>query len=246
MSLLVYHEIEEEGVVFMDKGNTSIKQVDIAEPVYYNRACAGITSVLGVALAVSSFLHGFYEFMQGNNATEGLIIQAIGPEQRHWVHGTEEAFTIIPNFLITGMVTMLLSILTAIWSAKFIHSKYGSRFFLMIFIALTFLGGGIAHVVFFLPVWGYSTRIMKELKFWRKIFKTGVTFGKKWPVAATVTVTTFLIALLVSVFGYVPSIKDPDTKLYICWSILGVSFIMLHITYVIGFAYDVNRNNIVQ
>lgn len=210
---------------------------------YPNRATIQITSILGVSLALSSFLHGFFEFLQGNKATGGMIIQAIGEQQRFWGHGTEEAFTVIPNFMITGFVAIFLSIAAAIWSISFSKHKHGSAIFLLLFIALTMFGGGIAHVVFFLPIWAYSTRSHKRLRLWRKLFanRIGASVGKFWRVSVAVTVVAFIIALAISVFGFVPGVEDSETKLYICWSILGVSFIMIHLSYLSGFAFDVQE-----
>jgi hypothetical protein len=213
---------------------------------FTNGATIQITSILGVTLALSSFLHGFFEILQGNKATSGMIIQAIGEHQRFWVHGTEEAFTVIPNFMITGLIAIILSIATATWSIKFIGNKHGSAIFLILCIALTMFGGGIAHVAFFLPVWAYSTRSHKRLTLWRKVFsnRIGVAVGKLWRVSVAVALAAFIMALVISVFGFVPGVEDPDTKLYICWSILGVSFILIHISYISGFASDVQKGRI--
>jgi hypothetical protein len=210
---------------------------------YTNRATIKITSTLGVALALPSFLHGLFEVLQGSKATGGMIIQAIGEHQRFWVHGTEEAFTVMPNFMITGLIAIFLSIATATWSIRFIGHKHGSSIFLILCIALTVFGGGIAHVAFYLPIWAYSTRSHKRLKLWRKVFanRIGAAVGRIWRVSVAVAVAAFITALAISVFGFIPGVEDPDTKLYICWSILGVSFIMIHISYLSGFASDVQK-----
>jgi hypothetical protein len=52
-----------------------------------------VTSVSGILIGLSNINHGLFEVLQGNKATEGFIIQAIGEEQRMWMHGTEEAFS---------------------------------------------------------------------------------------------------------------------------------------------------------
>lgn len=146
---------------------------------YDNRATRLITSIFGVALAVAAFHHGFFEFLQGNTATNGILIQAIGEQHRYWIHGTEEAITIIPNFLFTGLLAMAISVFAAVWSVKYINTKHGSSVFLSTFIVLTLVGGGLAHIVFFLPVWAYGTRIDKSLDFWNRLFRrtSGVYWG---------------------------------------------------------------------
>ena len=69
-----------------------------------NRATRNIVTAVGVMLGIAGINHGFFETLQGNIPTNGLIIQAIGDAQQMWIHGTEEAFTIVPNFLITGIL----------------------------------------------------------------------------------------------------------------------------------------------
>jgi hypothetical protein len=57
-----------------------------------NRATKIIVSTIGVILAIAGLAHGIPEILQGNRPTEGLIIQAIGPDHQMWQYGTEEAF----------------------------------------------------------------------------------------------------------------------------------------------------------
>ena len=72
-----------------------------------NRTTKTIISYLGLMLALGGIDHGIFETLQGFTPTPGLVIQAIGPLERYWVHGSEEAFTIIPNFLVTGILANL-------------------------------------------------------------------------------------------------------------------------------------------
>ena len=118
--------------------------------------------------------HGFFETLQGNIPTNGLIIQAIGLAHRMWLHGTEEAFTIVPNFLATGILAMIFSIAIMIWSVGFIHTKHGPAVFFLLFVLLFLVGGGVGQIVFFIPIWAASTRINKPLTWWRKVLPENV------------------------------------------------------------------------
>jgi hypothetical protein len=75
-----------------------------------------VVTTIGVIFGLAGFNHGFFEFLQGNTPTDGLIIQAIGEAHRFWPEGTEEAFTIIPNFLISGILSMVLGLTIVVWS----------------------------------------------------------------------------------------------------------------------------------
>ena len=69
-------------------------------------AIGTMTSILGVICGLSGFEHGFFEMLQGNIVPKSQMINAIGEANRFWQYGTEPAFTIIPNFFVTGILAM--------------------------------------------------------------------------------------------------------------------------------------------
>jgi hypothetical protein len=190
-------------------------------------------------------VHGFFEVFQGNTPTGGLIIQAIGDPQQMWLYGTEEAFTIVPNFLLTGILTLVVSITILVWSVGFVQTKHGALVFLLLFLLLFLVGGGIAQVVLFLPAWATATRINQPLAGWRKLFPESFRriLAPLWPVALGIGAVSFLIGLSISISGYIPGVSDPEKILSICWSfVFGGGLGMLLISMVAGFAYDLETN----
>ncbi len=75
-----------------------------------NRTTRTIVSIMGAFFALGGIDHGVFEILHGNTPTSGLFIQAIGQANRFWVYGTEDAFTIIPNFLLTGILAVIFSL----------------------------------------------------------------------------------------------------------------------------------------
>jgi hypothetical protein len=71
-----------------------------------NRGPRIIAGTMGVMLGLAGLDHGIFEILQGNMPTGGLLIQAIGDAQQIWFHSREEAFTLIPNFLLTGLAAV--------------------------------------------------------------------------------------------------------------------------------------------
>jgi len=208
-----------------------------------NRATRIIVSTIGVILGIAGLDHGIFEILQGNTPTSGLIIQAIGPDQKLW--GTEEAFTIIPNFLLTGIAAVIVSLAIIVWSVRFVHTKHGARVFGLLFILLFLVGGGIAAQIMFAPVtWAAATRINKPLDWWRKILPEGVRRGlaKIWPVTLTLGSISFLIGLFIAITGFVPGESDSDRILAICWSFIFLGGLgMFLLTFVSGFAHDIQK-----
>ncbi len=208
-----------------------------------NDATRIITVVLGITFAIGGLHHGFFESLQGNVRTESFVIQSIGPAQQMWEHGTDEAFTIIPNFLATGIAAILVSLLIIFWCIRFMHLRHGPLGFLLLFILLTLVGGGIGHIFFFLPAWAYSTRINKPLRGWRKILSGsfGRIISTGWAYSVTFASLCFIIGLEISVFGFVPGVSEPNEILEICWGFLLLGLIFLNISYISGFAYDIGK-----
>jgi hypothetical protein len=211
-----------------------------------NRATRTIVATIGVILGISGMNHGFFEVLQGNTPTEGLIIQAIGNAHQMWYYGTEEAFTIIPNFLVTGILAMTVGLAVIIWSVGFVDRKRGSAVFGLLFILLFLVGGGIAQVVFFIPTWAVATRINKPLTWWRKVLPERVRWvlTKLWPYTLTIATLSFLIGLFIAITGFVPGVNksNPERILAICWSfIFGGGLGMMLLTFVTGFAHDIQE-----
>lgn len=208
-----------------------------------NHSLRTIVSTFGIILGFSGMNHGFFEFLQGNTPTPGLIIQAIGPAQRYWVHGTEEAFTIIPNFLITGLLAMAVGLTIILWSARGLHTKHGATVFILLFLLLLMVGGGIGQVVFFLPAWAFASLINKPLTGWEKVLPPVFRgfLAEFWPYTMAIASALFLFALEIAIFGYVPGLGDADQKLYFCWSCLGIGLLIMLLTYIAGIAADIRK-----
>jgi len=199
--------------------------------------------VLCILIGASGINHGFFEAIQGWKPTSGLVVQAIGEAQRMWPHGTEEALTVVPNFLITGILAMCTGLTIIVWSIGFIQKKHGTLTLLLLFIILFLAGGGIAQVLFFLPTWAYSTRIDKPLQWWRRILpeRGGRSLSSIWKWSLAACSLLFLMALEIAIVGFFPGITNQDMLLYVCWGFLAISWILLHVSFVSAFAHDISE-----
>ncbi|HET6486153.1 MAG TPA: hypothetical protein VFH83_07020 [Spirochaetia bacterium] len=208
-----------------------------------NRATRAIVSTLGPASALAGLDHGLFEALQGNTPTPGLFVQAIGPGQRMWPNGTEDAFTLVPRFLVSGILAIVLSVAVAVWSVGFVHRKRGPAVLLLLYVLLFLVGGGVAQVAFFIPVWLVSTRVNTPLSWWRKVLseRTRVAIGKAWRGSLIVACVLFLLGLEIAIFGFVPGLTEPSAILAVNWSVVAASFVLLLFTFVAGFAHDIQQ-----
>lgn len=81
---------------------------------------------VGVIFGLSGMTHGLAETLQGDKPTGSLLINAIGAGSSwtRWSEGFEGAFTIVPNFLLTGILAMLVGLAIIIWSLGFVHRRH--------------------------------------------------------------------------------------------------------------------------
>lgn len=203
-----------------------------------------IATTIGVFFGLFSGVnHGFFEFLQGNKPTGGLFIHAIGDAQRFWPLGAEDAFTLIPNFMITGIASMLVGITIIIWSIWFLPTKHGRSVFLGLFILLFLVGGGIGQVAFFLPAWAFATRMDKPLTWWRKVLpnSTWPFLSKLWIVTLVLATIVMLIGLEIAIFGFFPGVTQPvdieNTALLFVFSAAALYVV----SFIAGFGHELRR-----
>ncbi len=136
-----------------------------------------------------------------------------------WIYGTEEAFALVPNFLLTGFLAMLVGLVTIAWSIGFIGHPNGGRVLLLLGGLLFLVGGGIGMLVFLMSGWLVVRRIHRPLV-WVPSRLSG-TVGKvlltAWPGLVVVGLALYAFALEIAIVGVVPGVSDPDAALTICW-----------------------------
>ena len=211
-----------------------------------NRATKIIVSTFGVLLGLSGMDHGFFEALQGNTPTHALFIQAIGAANRMWLYGSEDAFTIIPNFLVSGILAMTVGLVVIVWSGWYVQKQHGPLVLILLFILLFVVGGGVAQVVMFTLAWAVATRINKPLTWWRKVLpeKAGGWLTKWWPFWLATGSLLFIAALEMAVVGFFPGVSNPEQIQHITWSVLGVGLVCYLLAIVAGFAYDIQESKL--
>ena len=107
---------------------------------------------IGVFGGLGGASHGPGEMLQGNIAPDGLVIEA-WPELA--VLAGEPAMTIIPSFLITGVLTLIVGLIVAVWAAKFVQKKNGGLVLILLSIIMLLVGGGL-----FPPLFGVAAGII--------------------------------------------------------------------------------------
>jgi hypothetical protein len=121
------------------------------------KATRVVASLFGLFAGFGGPEHGYFEILQGNVRPEGLMIASMGPPcdpETVW-NLCEPAMTVVPSFLITGILATVVGVITMIWSAAFIHRKHGGLVLMLLSIALLLVGGGL-----FPPVIGFVAGVV--------------------------------------------------------------------------------------
>jgi hypothetical protein len=114
-------------------------------------ATKNVAAWLGMAAGIAGLEHGYFEILQGNTKPQGVMFASMGPPcdpEKIW-NACEPAMSILPNFLISGILTVLIGLAVLVWSARFIQFKHGGHVLILLSLVLLFVGGG-----FFPPVIG--------------------------------------------------------------------------------------------
>ena len=199
-----------------------------------------VASTYGVLVGLAGIEHGYFELLQGDIATGGIVINAIGPAYQMWPGASERALTVLPTFLLTGFFAVLFGLLVTIWAAAFISRKYGASILFTLAIILFLVGGGFAPI--FLTILGSATatRINKQLTWWRTRLPESIqgVLAKVWPWILIAFVVVFWSTVAMQIFGLGLDVAT-TTSLVTALSVIMIA--LMPLTVISGLAYD-SRN----
>lgn len=149
---------------------------------------------LGLVGGIAGLEHGYFAFIQGNIPIPGLAFPSWGPPcvpDEIW-HACEPAMSIIPNFLITGILAILFSVILIVWAGWFVQRRHGGWVQMALSVLLLLFGGGffppiiafvggLAGMQINRPLTGQTTgltRFTAKLWPWSLVIFVGWTLGQ--------------------------------------------------------------------
>jgi len=197
-----------------------------------------VASTYGILVGLAGIEHGIFEILQGDVPTGGIMIDAIGDAQRFWEGGMETALTIVPNFLWTGILAVLVGILVTVWAYAFVDRKYGASVLLLLTVTLFLVGGGFAPIFLSLLAFGAATRIGKPLNWWRERMPGRSSLAKLWPSLLILFVVVFWTAVGIQIFG-LPIDATITMNIMVVFSLAMV--ILMPIAVIVAISYDAQK-----
>jgi hypothetical protein len=198
------------------------------------KATRVVASLFGIFAGFGGPEHGYFEILQGNVRPDSLIIASMGPPcdpEKVW-NLCEPAMTVIPSFLVTGILATVIGLITMIWAAAFVQRKNGGIVLILLSIALLLFGGGLFPPVIGIIAGVVATKINAPLT--RQPGSVLLFLARLWPWP--------LVAFFVWVFGqfvigYLFNELLQKSGFLSPLLIIG----LLALSVLAGYAYDVQR-----
>jgi hypothetical protein len=199
-----------------------------------------VVAAFGILYGITGIIAGIFEILQGNNAPDGFLISTIGSNYLMADDFTYFAVTIIPNFLLTGILAVIVSCLIVIWSIAFVHKKYGVLVLFILSIAQMLVGGAwvidLAIITCIL-----ATRIDKPLNWWRSHLPENIQLWltKLFPSSIIVYAIVAFSMLNLTILGV-----NNRTFIDIIGILAAFMFVPMLLMIFGGLAYEIQRQDI--
>jgi hypothetical protein len=197
-------------------------------------------ATFGILAGLAGIEHGLGEILQGNVAPEGLMILSWPDSAFFRILGGEPAMTIIPSFLASGLLTVVLSLVFAGWGALLAHRKHSGFVLLLLSLAMLLVGAGFGPPVLGLIVSFTASRIGEPRagKRARPLVGPGHVLAGLWPWSYAAAIVAWLALMPgLSLLDYTVGTTNPISDAVV-YSVILSAFGFLLLTIVTGLAHD--------
>jgi hypothetical protein len=208
-------------------------------PGRYGRATRRTASILGAVVALAGLEHGIGEILQGSVAPAGIVILSWPDSDAFRILGGEPAMTILPNLLVTGILTIIVSLLFLCWATLFIERPNGGVVLMVLSVVLLLVGGGIGPPLIGLLLGLVATRIHTPVTWWSGepagVFSRLLARVWPWFLAADVAAWLALFPGVVLVAATFGADAVPEVVAY---GLMLTAFVFLQLSLVSALASD--------
>jgi hypothetical protein len=202
-----------------------------------------VVSILGVIAGLAGIEHGIGELLQGNTAPGGIMLQSWPASELMKNFSGEPAMSVIPNFLVSGILSVLISLIFITWAVIFINRKHGGSIMMLISVVLLLVGGGFGPPLLGIILGAAGTRVDKPLSWWRAHLPQGVrrflSAVSPWVLAACI-IAWLLMIPGPFVVGRLFQAGDTENLALALYFVLA-AFGLLPAAIIAGFARDIEK-----
>ena len=202
-----------------------------------------VVSILGVIAGLAGIEHGIGELLQGNTTPGGIVFQSWPTSELMKNFNGEPAMSVIPNFLASGILSVLISLIFITWAVMFINRKHGGSIMMLISVVLLMVGGGFGPPLLGIILGAAGTRIGKPFSWWRARLPQGVrrflSAASPWVLAACI-IAWLLMIPGPFVVGHLFQAEGTENLALVLYFVLA-AFGLLPVAIITGFARDIEK-----
>jgi hypothetical protein len=133
-----------------------------------NNSTRTVCTVFGILAGLVGMEHGIGAMLQGNVEPAGFIFESWPNSQAFEILAGEPAISVIPNYLVSGLFAILVSVGIIAWSARNLHGHRGGFALILQSILLLLVGGGFGPPLIGLIVGLNAIRINTPFRWWTR------------------------------------------------------------------------------
>lgn len=128
--------------------------------------------MFGLITALAGFQHGVGNALQGNVPPDGIVIESWPDAPAYEILSGEPAMSVIPNLLLSGIVTMIVAVVIAVWSIANLRSPRRGLELIGLSFLFLLVGGGFGPPLVGFIGGGAATRIDSRVQ-WLEAYNSG-------------------------------------------------------------------------
>ena len=195
---------------------------------------------IGVIMGLGGIEHGVGEIFQGNVAPGGVVFPSWPDSPFFSSLAGEPAMSLIPNMLISGILSILFSLISLTWLILFVHREKGGLGLILISVFMLLVGAGfgppllgiiLGTVAVIVHALSHRQRKLRPARLWRLL--AGL-WG--WSYGACVT-AWLMLCPGTAILAYFFAVDNP----VLTSTLIFASFGLLLLTFITGYARDNQR-----
>jgi hypothetical protein len=188
-------------------------------------------STFGVIAGLAGIEHGVGEILQGNTRPEGITFESWPDSAAFDVLSGEPAMSAVPSLLVSGLLTVLVSVALIVWATRHIERPRGGLVLIGISLVLLLVGGGFGPPLLGLILGVTATKMDAPPRWLRH-----PQLASMWSVTLVMAVATWLL-LMPGLVLLEAAVEIPDPASVVA-RVLIAAVTMLALAIASAFAHD--------
>lgn len=206
-----------------------------------NKATMTLSSTLGILAGIMGIEHGIGEVLEGYRPTESIFILSWPNSAFFEIMSGEPAMTVIPNYLVTGLLAILFSSIFLVLFVKSSHDGKAIIILLALLILMLLAGGGFGPPILGIIAVLIALKKNSPLNTWNRLpSKFHGVLSMLWPWSFGLCLIGWL--MLFPGAALIASFTGMDSALLMIIPIL-IAFAFIPITLLLGFSHDILKRN---